>query len=620
MADDQNQNQDQDNQDPQHKPLFKIPEKVTKQGTVPRTPHKEAEFEILDPSMREHVRKEMHEAGDTPELQDPGVLERHLLTRELDDTALAAEERKMEEKQAALSAANYKLPFINLYGFAIKPNALEQLDETTAREAELIPFYFDGNEIRFATPNPKNKLQTDIFSKFQKKNFTLSVYYVSKSSFVNALEYYKDLVQIIETRTESVEVSSELMGQLSDHIEELKNIRDRLDKLSITEVMDIIVGTAVKLNSSDIHFEPEESDVRLRFRLDGVLQDVMTIPQSNYKQLLSRIKLISHLKVNVTQIPQDGRFSVQLPDRALDVRVSILPSGYGESIVARLLGVGTIALDIENLGLLGRAKEILMKQLERPYGMILTTGPTGSGKTTTLYSFLNYLNRPGVKIITLEDPIEYRLKGIQQTQIDRDAGLDFATGLRSILRHDPDIVLVGEIRDLETAEIAINAAQTGHVVFSTLHTNDAAGVLPRLINMGVRQFVIAPALNAVIAQRLVRILCKNCKEEYTPDKETLEYIETKLGRDNMEKYVPKDFKLFREKRCEKCATGFSGRMGVFEVFEMNDEMEKLIMRAATVAEIREQAISDGMMTMLQDGLLKAIQGITSLDEVRRVAT
>ncbi len=624
---DQNTQQSQTQQPQDHRKKgsasarFQIPQKVDRGNTQDITPTRQSEFEIFDPVVRERLLLSQKHRPDFSQEEKPADLQRRILTTEVDEYKLSLENRRLEEKQAAMMAEANSLPFINLYGFPINNKALERVPEEQAKEAELIPFFYDEIEIRLGTPNPKNPKQKEIVDALRNAGLLVTLYYISKSSYTTALRFYADVQRDVASKQDDrVRVTEEMLGELSDQVEELKNIKTRMENLSVTKILDIIFASAVKLKSSDVHFEPEETEVRLRFRIDGVLQDAMMIQQKVYKQVLSRLKLISHLKVNVSTIPQDGRFTVDLPDGALDIRVSILPSGYGEAVVCRLLGVGAMALDIKQLGFSEYNMNLVMKQLEKPYGMILVTGPTGSGKTTTLYSFLNYMNQPDVKIITLEDPIEYRLTGIQQTQIDREAGLDFAAGLRSILRHDPDIVLVGEIRDLETAEIAINAAQTGHIVFSTLHTNDSAGVLPRLINMGLRQFVIAPALNAIIAQRLVRVLCKNCKKPYSPTAEEMALVEKVLGHDLMEKYVTREFKLYKPSRCNECATGYKGRMGIHEVFEINSEMEKLIMRSATVAEIREAAVAQGMILMQQDGFIKATQGLTTLDEVMRVAS
>jgi type II secretory ATPase GspE/PulE/Tfp pilus assembly ATPase PilB-like protein len=338
--------------------------------------------------------------------------------------------------------------------------------------------------------------------------------------------------------------------------------------------------------------------------------------------LVARLKILSKLKLNVDNLPQDGRITFQYLGKPVDVRVSTLPSAYGEGIVMRLLGTGAVNLKVSELGFEGRAKNIVEESLQRPNGMIITTGPTGSGKTTTLYAFLNELNETGVKIITLEDPVEYKLEGIQQTPIDHTVDFNFAKALRAVLRQDPDIVMVGEIRDAETAEAGLQAALTGHVVLSTLHTNDAAGAVPRLITMGVKPFVIAPALNAVIAQRLVRKLCEACKQPIKLDPSVLEKVILWLKQipENSEVTVPEKKEFFHSPGCEACHNlGYKGRIGIYEVIQVNDAMKELILKNASTTDVKKQAIADGMITMLQDGLLKALAGVTDVEEVFRVA-
>jgi len=335
---------------------------------------------------------------------------------------------------------------------------------------------------------------------------------------------------------------------------------------------------------------------------------------------MSRLKLLSGLKLNVTG-PQDGRFSVNLKEKNLDLRVSALPSAYGESIVMRILGIQDVGFELEELGLKGHALQAVYKELEKPNGMILTTGPTGSGKTTTLYAFLNYLNRSGVKIITLEDPEEYQVEGIIQTPMDKSSGMDFATGLRSILRQDPDIVMVGEIRDFETAETAAQAALTGHVVLSTLHTNDAAGAIPRLLDLGVKPVTIAPALTGLMAQRLLRRICVHCKESYQLNHEELQRVKLILSEISPKSGVkaPEILKFYHSRGCQKCHNlGYKGRIGVFEVFVVDDKVQELIYKQASTPEIKKAATEQGMLTMQQDAILKALEGFTDLSEVWRV--
>ena len=349
--------------------------------------------------------------------------------------------------------------------------------------------------------------------------------------------------------------------------------------------------------------------------------DMVDIPSNWHHLLVTRLKVLSSMKLNVTASTQDGRFSVRLPDKVLDIRVSALPSAYGESIVMRILGNEDLGVSIAKLGLIGRASKIVSEELQKPNGMILTTGPTGSGKTTTLYSFLQHLNKPGIKIITLEDPVEYRLEGVIQTPIDHASGMDFAKGLRSILRQDPDIIMVGEIRDLETAEISIKAAQTGHMVLSTLHTNDAPSTLTRLTDMGIPPFLVAYTVNIIIAQRLVRRLCEHCKETYRPAPEEMRRVKSALEKipPKAEVTIPETLSFFRGKGCEECHhLGYHGRIGVFEIFSVDDELEKMIYQQVSTVDIKRAAVAQGMMSMQQDGVLKALQGITDLSEVWRV--
>ncbi|OGZ96508.1 MAG: hypothetical protein A3I44_00935 [Candidatus Sungbacteria bacterium RIFCSPLOWO2_02_FULL_51_17] len=391
---------------------------------------------------------------------------------------------------------------------------------------------------------------------------------------------------------------------------------------SVTEVLELIIGGALKLNASDIHIEPQPEAIRLRYRLDGVLHDVAFLPAPTYKFILSRIKLISGILLNIKERGQDGRFTIRASGNELEVRVSTLPGPDGENIVMRLLDPKTISLALEDLGMQPWVEERMRKELEKPNGMILTTGPTGSGKTTTLYAFIKKVYTPETKIITLENPIEYHLRGIEQTQIDVRRGYDFASGLRSILRQDPDVILVGEIRDLETAETALHAALTGHLVFSTLHTNDAAGTIPRLIDIGVKPNIIAPAINVAMAQRLVRRLCPVCRtpHEPTPDEravivQAIEDMPAGLPRPELSA-----ISIFsaNEKGCTACELGYKNRISVFEIILVDDELEKIIKTSPTVAEMREAMKRQGQITMKQDGVLKVLRGVTDLAEVRRV--
>ncbi|MEK7579686.1 MAG: GspE/PulE family protein [Patescibacteria group bacterium] len=427
-------------------------------------------------------------------------------------------------------------------------------------------------------------------------------------------------VQFKETRLGELNLGQEKLNQFEKEVKNIQDLKTKIAQTQTTESLEFLLGGAISIEASDIHFEPEDKRIRLRFRIDGVLQDILDFPKNDYPALLNRIKLIAGLKINIREAPQDGRFTVKRSGGDIEVRVSSLPGAYGESIAMRLLDPKTIKKSLEELGIRSGLLEKIKKGLKKTTGLILTTGPTGSGKTTTLYAFINFANEPGVKIITIEDPIEYKIQGVSQTQVEPEKGYDFSNGLRSIVRQDPDVILVGEIRDAETAETALHAGLTGHLVFSTLHTNDAAGAIPRLIDMGVKPQIIAPAMNIAMAQRLVRKLCEDCKKEVSAEDAEIEKINSVLK--NLDKNpVPKKhkFMIFKAAGCEKCNfTGYKSRIGIFEAFEMEPEIEKFILQTPNITEFKGLLDKKGMITMLQDGYLKVLEGITDLDEIHRV--
>jgi len=410
-------------------------------------------------------------------------------------------------------------------------------------------------------------------------------------------------------------------------LREIKNVPKFKEKIEefltarVTQLLEIILGGAIALDSSDIHVEPEEKEVKIRLRIDGILQDILFFPKKIYLTLLSRIKLLSGIKLNITDRPQDGRFSILINGSEIEIRASTLPAEYGESIVLRLLNPKSL-IEIDVLGLRKDLLEIFKREIKKPNGMIIVTGPTGSGKTTTLYAFLKRINKPEIKIITIEDPIEYHLEGISQTQVVPEKGYDFANGLRSIMRQDPDVVLVGEIRDFETASIALQAALTGHLVLTTLHTNDAAGTVARLQALGEKSVNIAPAINMAIAQRLVRKVCQKCLKFLPISKELLERIKKDLEKISKKIKIPelkKGLKIPKAIGCPDCNfTGFRGRTGIYEVFLVDPEMEKFILSSPSISALREKAIEKGMVPMYQDGLIKVLRGITTIEEVERV--
>jgi type II secretory ATPase GspE/PulE/Tfp pilus assembly ATPase PilB-like protein len=455
-----------------------------------------------------------------------------------------------------------------------------------------------------------------LIKSFKDQSYFVEIYLISQSSYEHALELYSKVVRVEHKDTEI-----KIPGVKTIEIESLKDLSHKLSGISVTEMIEVILSAALSIKASDIHIEPETNGLKIRFRLDGVLQDVAQLPKDTHHQLVSRIKILSKLKLNVTTQPQDGSFGLNFGATRIDIRVSVLPSAFGESIVLRVLRQDKGSLKFEELGITGYAQERLLKEMEKPNGMILTTGPTGSGKTTTLYAIINKLNEPGVKIITIEDPVEYRIEGITQTPVGGSTGLGFADALRSILRQDPDIVMVGEMRDLETAETAAQAALTGHIVLSTLHTNDAAGAIPRMLDLGIKPFVLAPAINAIIAQRLVRKLCPVCKTEYKPNQKLVGHVQLVLRAipQSAQVKVPKDLKFYHSPGCKECnGLGYKGRIGVYEIFTVNDAVESLIHKEATTSEIKKQAVIDGMLTMAQDGILKALEGITDIEEIFRV--
>ncbi len=558
--------------------------------------------------------------------------EAHQEQQRITAATIAELNRKSEEHMARLRADRLNMRYQNLQGFPVDSEALVLLSEQESRDAEVLCILATNIEIRLATKNPRNPAIAGIITRLERsQGVKPQLALVSESSFKEGLEVYRHTV--IKAKhdaardTGSGSTMRTHVQKATTRIKSLEDLKQRLKQIPTSEIVDIIISAALEVDSSDIHIEPEEAGVTVRYRIDGVLQDVALLDKTIFPQLMSRIKLLSKLKLNLTQIPQDGRFEVIINDRKVDIRTSTLPSAFGESVVMRLLSTNAADLQITDLGLRKEDFDMLQQELGKPHGMILTTGPTGSGKTTTLYAFLNKINTPDIKVITIEDPIEYRLPGISQTQVDPARGYDFSSGLRAILRQDPDVIMVGEIRDLDTAEIAMQAALTGHLVFSTLHTNDSSGVIPRLINMGVRPFTIAPAINAVIAQRLIRRVCDKCATYTTPEPDLVANVRKELGalatdalvREWISGGADGTGRAAQPHGCSVCNnTGFRGRIGIYEIFRVTKEMEELILSAASTSEIRDLTIKNGMITMRQDGLLKLMQGITTLEEINRV--
>ncbi len=536
---------------------------------------------------------------------------------------LAKMKHESEEQQAANLAGVLGLPYVDLNIFPIDPETLRTIPKENAEKFKIVCVQRAGKNVSLATPDPARNDLKDFLSQLEKEEgFKIKLHICSKSGLEKTIEKYKRL-SLVESLDElRLTLSGKDLEEFEKNIKDIVDLHKRITELPTTEVINIIIAGAIKMEASDIHFEPQRDNIRLRYRLDGILQNIAELPTPIYHYLLSRIKIMSGMKINIRDIAQDGHFSIRLEKNEIDVRVSILPGNFGETIVMRLLDQSAVALKFDDLGLKGLAYDKMREGIKKPNGMILTTGPTGSGKTTTLYAIINQLNTPEVKIITVEDPVEYKIKGISQTQVSKNHDYTFANALRAIVRQDPDIILVGEVRDDETANIAIHASLTGHLVLSTLHTNSAVESIPRLVDMGIKPSLIPAAVNVLIAQRLVRRLCPHCKEKYIPAKETIESIKKILAiiSPKAKLPIPKDIKSFyRAKGCPKChGLGYKGRIGIFEILTINEEIEQKITEMAPEKEILSAALEDGMITMLQDGILKALRGVTSLEEVQRV--
>lgn len=551
----------------------------------------------------------------------PEPTDKEKLTLKLDDIKIAEQEEKVR-----VAAEELGFPYINLTGFPIASEALQTIPENICTEEKIVCFVNTGEQIRLASPVPNNvKLDKIKSSLAESSHAEVEIYMISERCLKLQLDQYAKLPKY-KKPVAGVEIKEEELEKFKKIAANFKGLEDHINKVNISDLVVLVIAASIEARSSDIHIEAEEKDIKARFRVDGILHDAASIDKNKWPQIISRIKLLAGLKINIDDQPQDGRFTIKLTKDKIDVRVSTIPTTWGESVVMRLLQGNAVQLKFESIGLAGQAAEKLKFQVERPNGMIITSGPTGSGKTTTLYAILNKLNAEGIKIITLEDPIEYKLEGINQSQIDHRRGYSFADGLRSILRQDPDMIMVGELRDLETADVAINAALTGHLVISTIHTNSAAGAIPRFLSMGVKPFLLAPALNAIMGQRLVRRICEKCKEEIQLDEKNLERakkILNEIPENHPDRPDLKNLKFFagKDEKCEACnGLGYKGRIGIYEILIMSPEIEKVILNGQ-VSEYDMQAIAvkNGMITMVQDGLIKALQGLTTADEVFRVS-
>lgn len=549
--------------------------------------------------------------------------------------------RKQEaEEYARYLAEENNLEYTDLSLVAINNDALRILTETECRDANIVAFAVNNKTIKVAVLSPFSEKTKAIVESLKTKGYTPLIHVVSKESLEKAWANYKDLSFSTVTKGGSLDIANEDIVTFIRSVKTIDDVKKLVGgvlaekkSVRVSQVLEIMLAGALATNASDIHIEPEENDVRLRYRLDGVLTDILVFDRETHKLITSRIKLLSGLKLNVSAA-QDGRFSVVVEDTSIEIRTSTLPGAYSESIVMRLLNPKSIQVPMEELGFDPRLLTTIQHEIAKPNGMILTTGPTGSGKTTTLYAFLRRIHTPDIKIITIENPIEYHLPGIVQTQVtaehpttgqsakNSDSNSNeytFAAGLRAALRQDPDVIMVGEIRDNETAETAVNSALTGHLVFSTLHTNNAAGTFPRLIDLGVNPKIISSAINIALAQRLVRKLCTKCKHEIPVEGKNKEIVEGVLSHIVNKEYVPQKITLWEAPGCPECnGLGYKGRIGVHEAILVDDTVEQMLMGSPSEREIKKATRSQGLLDMREDGVLKAINGTTSLDELGRV--
>jgi type IV pilus assembly protein PilB len=539
--------------------------------------------------------------------------------------------KEEEEQLVKILSDKYGLPYIDLRGLAPEPDAMQLVKEEDAREAGCVPFKVVGRKLHVATVSPTNPKMEELLRPLETRGSEIILYLASHASLDHVLSRYAELNQITKVESGMLELTHEKMLKLMASFSTVDELRAQFDELmasqvlyKTTRIIELIMAGALKFDASDIHIEPEEEKVRLRYRLNGVLQDISFFDFSSLKNITSRLKLLAGLKLSTIADAQDGRFSIDLEDVEVDVRVSVVPGNYGESFVMRLLDPRHSVSNLDNVAFPAVLREKLYYALTRPNGVILTTGPTGSGKTTTLYAFLHRVYTPEVKIITIEDPIEYHLEGIIQTQVNEKKEYTFLSGLRAALRQDPDIIMVGEIRDNDTAKVAVNAALTGHLVFSTLHTNNAAGTIPRLVELGVNPKILASALAVALAQRLVRTLCDECKQEYTSDEKEARVITNVLGamkvsgkETSMMGHIPSPtYTLWKAVGCPACSqTGYKSRIGIFEAIVMDAEIEKILVQNPSEREVREAAAHQGIPTLKEDGIIKVLEGITDLIEI-----
>ncbi len=532
---------------------------------------------------------------------------------------------KEQEELASILSEKYGLEYIDLSTVSINPSAIRLISKEDSKSSMSVPFKKTGSNLSVAVKKPKKPETKDIISKLKERGYNIKKYMVSKNSLERAWKFYEDLSSaahsesgILDISTEEISKEMKVMDSLEDVKNEIENVLNEKRSHKTSRIVEIFFAGALALDASDVHIEPGDEKTRLRFRLDGVLHSITDIDNETYKLIQSRLKLISGFKLNVTDRPQDGRFSIKFNEKEIEVRSSSIPGNYGESLVMRILDPESIMVSMEQLGMTEDFLDTIKYEIQKPHGMILITGPTGSGKTTSLYTFLRKINKPETKIITIENPIEYHLKGVVQTQTEEDT-YSFLGGLRSALRQDPDTIMIGEIREQNVAQTAIDAALTGHLVFSTLHTNTAAGAFPRIIDLKINPKVIGSAINIVLAQRLVRKLCDECKKEtFEPQKYKDGIQKITKSIEKKDKKIPKETKFYKPVGCKKCNNiGYKGRVGIFEAVLMDKEVEEMVRSNPSERDIVKISKKQNILNMKEDGILKVLKGITSIEELER---
>lgn len=532
--------------------------------------------------------------------------------------------RAEEESLLKQLAVQYGLQYINLPGVSISPEALSTVPEREAKKAMAAGFERTRNRLNLAIRNPNQAETKALIAKLEAAGLQVQLFLTSTASLEHAWKRYEDQKHTVAVKRGVLDINPDVIDTLMKTFKDVHNVHDHIANIRtvnsarrVSETLEAMFAGALALRASDIHIEPEDTNIRLRYRLDGVLHDIIELERAIYQRLMSRLKLLAGMRLNVTDEAQDGRFTFTIGEQTVEVRASDIPGASGESMVMRLLDPSVASFQFDNLGLNEVMKAVMLEELARPNGLIITTGPTGSGKTTALYAFLQQVHTSERKIITIENPVEYKIDDIVQTQVSDE--YTFASGLEAVLRQDPDVIMIGEIRNREVAETALHAAQTGHLVFSTLHTNSAVGAFPRLIDLGVNYNTIGSSINIILGQRLVRKICPHCSETYAASAEESALIEKALTGHPNPPTVTKPYTLYRGAGCEHCnETGFKGRQGIYEAVRMDPEVEAAVVRDPREHIIAEAAAHQGIPTMVHDGIEKVLTGVTSLEELERV--